>query len=66
MILNRLSKFILVVAVVAMLQGCGESGPTAGPPSPVNLPNTPGYKEPEKTPEKAPTKVPDKSAGKAK
>jgi|LakMenE01Jun11ns_1017448.scaffolds.fasta_scaffold9617077_1 hypothetical protein len=63
MILNRLSKFILVVA---MLQGCGESGPTAGPPSPVNLPNTPGYKEPEKTSDKGPTKASDKSAGKAK
>jgi hypothetical protein len=49
-----------------MLQGCGESGPTAGPPSPVNLPNTPGYKEPEKTSDKGPTKASDKSAGKAK
>jgi len=66
MLLKRLSKFILVGAVMAMLQGCGESGPTAGPPTAVNLPNTPGYKEPEKTPGKGSTKAPDKSAGKAK
>jgi len=66
MILNRFSNFILIVAIVAMLQGCGESGPTAGPPTPVNLPNTPGYKEPEKTSDKGPTKASDKSAGKPK
>jgi len=66
MLLKRLSKFILAGVVLAMLQGCGESGPTAGPPTAVNLPNTPGYKEPEKTPGKAPTKAPDKAPEKAK
>jgi len=67
MLLRRLSTFILVGAVMTMLQGCGESTPP-----PPNAPSTSvPYLDPANAgssamnPGKAATKAPDKSAGKA-
>ena len=66
MLLKRLSNFILVGAVMALVQGCG--GSTPPPPS---VPSTPDYDpaasgRPAMNPGKGSTKAPDKSAGKAK
>ena len=68
MLLKRFSKFVLVGAVIALVQGCGES--TSPPP---NVPSTSvPYLDPANAgssamnPGKGPTKAPEKSAGKAK
>jgi len=58
MLLKRLSNFILVGAVMALVQGCGGSTP---PP-----PNEPSTSVPYQDPGKPPTKAPDKSPDKAK
>ena len=53
MLLRRLSTFILVGAVMTMLQGCGESGPTTGPSSPSPDSVNPANKAPAKSGDKA-------------
>ena len=68
MLLKRLSKFVLVGAVIALVQGCGESTP---PPPNVPIISTPYIDpahagRPAMNPDKGPTKASDKSAGKAK
>jgi|GEM_PF-5124779 len=68
MLLKRLSKFVLVGAVMALVQGCGES---TSPPPNVQSTSVP-YLDPANAgssamnPGKGSTKAPDKSAGKAK
>jgi len=52
-LLKRLSKLILVAVVIAMLQGCGESGPTTGPSSPSPDSVNPANKAPVKSGDKA-------------
>lgn len=62
MLLKRLSNFVLVGAVMALVQGCG--GSTSPPPN-VQSTSVP-YLDPTANAGKAPTKAPTKAPEKAK